>query len=312
MPEAPVDAVLMVGFGGPASAGEIMPFLREVAEDRRIPEERLREVEQHYLQVGGCSPYVQRTQDQKRALERWLQENGRKLPVYLGMRHGRPRLKDTLATLRDDARRHAVVVVLSSHRAEASWERYQRSVAKGIEAAGSGGLEVTYMDPWFDDPRFVEAHASRLEEVVDTADGEWPEALPVIFTAHSLPREMAGVASYVKELRASCHGVADLLEIPDWELAYQSRSGPPEAAWLEPDINDVLRRRAAAGDRRVVVQAIGFLVDHVEVLYDLDIQARRTAAEAGLTFLRAGCVNEHPQFITLLGERILQAAGRGS
>ncbi|MEO6461585.1 MAG: ferrochelatase, partial [Candidatus Eisenbacteria bacterium] len=164
------------------------------------------------------------------------------------------------------------------------------------------GPAVSYLDAWFDHPRFLEANAQLLEEASGQARGAWPASLPILFTAHSIPTAMAGAGTYLADLDASCAGVARLLGVADWELCWQSRSGDPRTPWLEPDISDVLRRRAAAGTREVVVQAIGFLSDHVEVLYDLDHEARETADEIGLVLHRARCVNDHPEFIAMLGE----------
>jgi ferrochelatase len=168
---------------------------------------------------------------------------------------------------------------------------------------------MTWLDPWYDDPRFLEANAQRIEAAAGRTRGAWPADLPILFTAHSIPTAMAESSPYVQDIMGSCAGVAGLLGARDWELCWQSRSGDPRTPWLEPDVNDVLRRRAAAGAREVVVQAIGFLSDHVEVLYDLDVEAQATARELGLVLHRAQCVNDHPEFVALLAERIAAASG---
>jgi ferrochelatase len=306
--EGSIDSVLLIGFGGPESPQEIMPFLRNVVRGRNIPDERLREVEHHYHDVGGRSPYNDWTFKQRDGLEAWLRERGRELPVYVGMRNWNPFLKDVVGDMTRDGARHALGVILSAHQSEVGWERYQDDYRKAADAAGGDSPSIEFLGPWFDHPRFLEANARRLEEATGHRRGAWPAGVPVIFTAHSIPERMAASSPYVDQIRASCQGVARILELGDWELAYQSRSGPPQVPWLEPDVNDVLRRRAGEGVREVAVQSIGFLCDHVEVLYDLDVEAKATCDELGLAFHRAGCVNDHPEFVAMLGELVLQRA----
>ncbi len=298
----PVDSILFIGFGGPTEPAHILPFLRTVVFGRGVPEARLREVEQHYLDVGGRSPYNELTERQRAGVERWLVAHGNGLPVYAGMRNWDPHLKDTIARMNKDGCRHALGVILAAHRSEVSWERYMGDVACAIAGNSGVGPVVSYLDAWFDHPRFLEANAQLIEEASGRTRAAWPAGLPVLFTAHSIPTAMAEASTYVADLEASCAGVARLLGVTDWELCWQSRSGDPRTPWLEPDVNDVLRRRAAAGTREVVVQAIGFLSDHVEVLYDLDHEAKETAAGVGVVLHRARCVNDHPEFIAMLGE----------
>jgi ferrochelatase len=311
MSAGPVDSVLFVGFGGPTAPDQIVPFLKNVVRGRGVPDERLAEVERHYLAVGGRSPYNELTERQRAAVERWLADHGSPLPVYAGMRNWDPYLADVVARMARDGRRHAIGVILAAHRSEASWERYQEDVRRAVAAAGVE-LAVSYLEACYAHPRFLEANAELLEQAGGHRRGAWPEDVPVLFTAHSIPARAARESPYESDLRASCAGAARLVGVADWELAFQSRSGDPRVPWLEPDVNDALRRRAAAGTRAVVVQAIGFLCDHVEVLYDLDVEARATCRELGVSFRRAACVNDHPEFITLLGERIRDTADRAA
>jgi ferrochelatase len=298
----PIDSILFIGFGGPTEPAHIMPFLRTVVFGRGVPDERLAEVEHHYMEVGGRSPYNDQTEAQRAGVERWLREHGIDLPLYVGMRNWNPHLKDTIARMNADGRRHALGVILAAHRSEVSWERYMADVTCAIAGNAGVGPAVTYLEPWFDRPRFLEANAQLIEQAAGRTRGAWPADLPILFTAHSIPTAMAERSPYLSDLLASCRGVAALLGAPDWELCYQSRSGDPRTPWLEPDINDAIRRRAAEGTRRIVVLAIGFLSDHVEVLYDLDREAMATASEVGIALARARCVNDHPEFIALLGE----------
>ncbi len=298
----PIDSVLFIGFGGPTEPAHIMPFLRTVVFGRGVPDERLVDVEHHYMEVGGRSPYNEQTEAQRAGVERWLRAHDIDLPVYVGMRNWDPHMKDTIARMNADGRKHALGVILAAHRSEVSWERYMGDVACAIAGNAGVGPRVTYLDPWFDHPRFLEANAQLIEEATGAHRGDWPSDLPVIFTAHSIPTAMAEQSTYLADLTASCRGVAAILGATDWELCWQSRSGDPRTPWLEPDVNEVLRRRRAEGAARVVVQAIGFLSDHVEVLFDLDREARDTAAEIGLTLHRARCVNDHPEFTAMIGE----------
>jgi ferrochelatase len=302
-----IDSVLLIGFGGPTAPHEILPFLRNVVAGRGIPDERLRAVEHHYLEVGGRSPYNELTERLRAALEAWLAARGEALPVHVGMRNWHPYLEETLRGMRDLGLRHALGAILAAHRSEASWERYQADVARAQLALGGEGPAVTYLGPWFSDAGFLEASVQRIEQAAGHRRGTWPAEVPILFTAHSIPVAMASVSPYENDLRASCEGVAGILGASEWELAYQSRSGDPRTPWLEPDVNDALRRRAARGTKEVVVLAIGFLSDHVEVLYDLDIEARKTCDELGLVLHRAGCVNDHPVFVEALGKRVLEA-----
>lgn len=305
MSEPVIDSVLFLGFGGPTAPGEIMPFLRNVVFGRGIPDARLLDVEQHYLDVGGTSPYNELTERQRAGVERFLRAHGVGLPVYCGMRNWAPYMKDVIAQMNQDGRRHALGVILAGHRSEVSWERYMGDVACAIAGNDGVGPAVTYLDAWYDHPRFLEANAQLIEAAAGQRRGAWPRGLPILFTAHSIPTKMADESPYVSDLKASCEGVARILDAADWELCYQSRSGDPRTPWLEPDVNDALRRRAALGTREVVVQAIGFLSDHVEVLYDLDHEAKDTAQELGMTLHRAPCVNDHPEFVAMLGELLL-------
>jgi len=306
---APVDSVLFIGFGGPTSPEQVMPFLRRVVEGRGVPDERLREVAHHYDAVGGRSPYNALTLQQAEALAAWLSDRGRPLPVYVGMRNCDPYLIEAISRMRAEERRHAVGVVLSAHRSETSWERYMRDVEEARRSHGVAAPAVTYVPAWFDQPGYLEASASRVEEAAGQLRGAWPARLPLVFTAHSIPERMAAGSPYVEDLMASCRGVAAILGAMDWQLAYQSRSGDPRAQWLGPDIRQVLRDRAAKGVTEIVLQAIGFLCDHVEVLYDLDVEAAQLCGELKLTLRRAPCVNSHPAFIAMLGEQVLKAAG---
>jgi ferrochelatase len=310
-----IDSVLLIGFGGPTKPEQIIPFLERVVRGRGVPRERLEEVAHHYHEIGGRSPYNELAFRQAVALKRRLREaHGLRVPVYGGMRNWRPLLEQTIGCMNFAGRRRAAGIILAAHRGGASHDRYMADVRGAIDAHGGKGPEILYLGPWHDDPGFLEANAARIEEATGFQRGAWPAGVKMLFTAHSIPCVAADGTPYVSDLLTSCRGVAALLGIPaeDWSLAYQSRSGDGRIPWLEPDVNDVLRDLAASGVQEVVIQPIGFLHDHVEVLYDLDVEAKATAAELGLRFHRAGTVGDHPSFIAMLATRVASLARGGT
>jgi ferrochelatase len=298
------DAVLLIAFGGPTGPHEIRPFLEIVTRGRRIPPARLDEVAHHYEQMpGGRSPLNELTEAQARALEAALAAGGAPLPVFVGMRNWHPFLHETLAAMAARGHRKVLGVILSAFRCEASWDRYHRDVATA-RARTPGAPEVDFAPPWFDHPRFHDAVAARARDAfaaVPAVDLTWT---PLVFTAHSIPVEMAKVSPYVSDLTAAARAVAERLQHRRLSIAYQSRSGAPGDAWLEPDIGAVLRSLATDGEKHAVVVPVGFACDHVEVLYDLDIEAREIAAAAGITLHRASTVNDHPDFVLMLADLV--------
>jgi ferrochelatase len=303
-----VDSVLLIAFGGPTAPDEIRPFLELVTRGRRIPAERLDEVAHHYEKMpGGRSPLTALTFAQARGLERTLAERGPALPVFVGMRNWRPFLPETLAEMTARGAKRALGIILSAFRTEASWERYQQDVADA-RAGVEGAPGVVFAPPWFEHPGFVEAVADRVRAAFARIPAAERTRAPLVFTAHSVPVPMAAASPYVADFTAASGAVALRLGHERWTLAYQSRSGSPRDAWLEPDVGEALQRLAAEGARHVVVAPIGFVCDHVEVLYDLDVEARARAAERGLTMHRAAAVNDHPAFIAMLADLVRSAA----
>jgi protoporphyrin/coproporphyrin ferrochelatase len=304
-----IDSVLLVAFGGPTAPHEIRPFLEIVTRGRGIPAERLEEVAHHYEQMpGGRSPLAELTFAQARGLEKALTGSGPALPVFVGMRNWHPFLHETLAVMADKGARRALAVILSPLRTEASWDRYMQDVAEA-RARVNGAPEVGFAPPWFENSRFVAAVADRARAALADVPAEAQAWTPLVFTAHSVPTAMADVSPYVSDLTAAVRAVVRRLGHTRWSIAYQSRSGSPRQPWLEPDVGDVLRRLAADGERHAVVVPIGFVCDHVEVLYDLDVEARRVAAGAGLELHRAAAVNDHPEFVAMLADLVRGARG---
>jgi ferrochelatase len=297
-----IDSVLLIAFGGPTRSEEIHPFLDNVTRGRRIPPERVEEVAHHYERIGGRSPLNDLTFKQADGLRAALERDGVALPVFVGMRNWHPYLFEALAEMAEKRCRRALGIILSSLQTEASWERYQEDVAEAKVKVGPAAPDVIYAPPWFDHPRFIEAVADRARVALDTVPAARRPDTPLIFTAHSVPVVMAGGSPYVQQLTVSARLVAERLCHGRWGIAYQSRSGSPHEHWREPEIDEVIRARARAGAQALVVVPIGFVCDHVELLYDLDIEAAEIAQGAGLGFHRAKAVNDHPAFIAMLAD----------
>lgn len=306
----PFDAVLLIAFGGPTAPHEIRPFLQNVTRGRPIPPARLEEVAHHYEKMGGRSPLNELTFRQADALRARLAADGHALPVYVGMRNWHPYLADTLREMRAAGVARAFGIILSAHDSEAGWQRYLQDVLAAqaeIRAAGETCPEVEFAPNWHDTPGYVAAAAARIATAFEEISPAERATTPLVFTAHSIPSEMASTSRYVEQFTRSAALIAQRLGHARWQLAYQSRSGRPQDPWLEPDINLVVEELAKAGDRRVVVAPIGFVCDHVEVLYDLDDEARATAARCGIAMIRAGTVSDHPEFVGMLAKLVEDA-----
>ncbi|HSU90586.1 MAG TPA: ferrochelatase [Sporolactobacillaceae bacterium] len=295
--KAKCDSVLMVGFGGPTRADQVRPFLDNVLRGRPVPRERYEAVVHHYELLGGASPYNELTMRQADALRIELSKKNVDAPVAVGMRNWAPYVADSLSALAGHGARRVLCFILAPHRSEASFERYQQTVRDAQVSLGESAPAVVYPEPWHDHPLFIKAVASRTREALTRLDANARRDARLIFTAHSIPVAMAEASRYVEQLTESARMVASELSIDAFQFAYQSRSGNPRDNWLEPDINETLRNLTS---KVAVVVPIGFLCDHVEVLYDLDIEAARVAREMGIRFERAPTVGDHPLFIEMM------------
>ncbi|MCW2665559.1 MAG: hemH [Frankiales bacterium] len=299
----PVDALLLVSFGGPEGPDDVLPFMENVTRGRDIPAERLQEVSRHYLDLfGGVSPINQQARDLKAALEAELAARGPDLPVYWGNRNWHPLLADTLRTLRDDGRRHALAVVTSAFPSYSGCRQYREDWTGAAAGLADAPLVTKLRHYWAEDG-FLGPVARAVE-----ATQPGPHAR-LLFTAHSIPESMAASSgpdggAYVQALRAASARVAG--DRP-WELVFQSRSGPPQVPWLEPDVGDRIAQLYGEGVREVVMVPIGFTSDHVEVLYDLDVQAQeRVAGLAGMVAKRAATVGTAPEFVAMLRDLVVE------
>lgn len=295
------DAILMIAFGGPEKTGDIRPFLSKVSSGRPIPPERLDEVAHHYELIGGRSPLNEITYRQARGLEAQLKINGYPLPVYVGMRNWYPFLSDTVIEMSKEGINNALAIIMAAHQSDASWERYQRDVEEAISTTGVE-LSVDYTEPFYDHPLFIEDSAERIAECLEQIPSTDRDDTVLIFTAHSIPTPMAEASPYVEQLTISCRLISERLGHENWLLAYQSRSGRPTDPWLEPDVRDLIRALSKKSTTHVIIQPIGFICDHVEVLYDIGIEAAEVAEEVGIKMLRAKTVNDDQKFIEALAD----------
>jgi ferrochelatase len=287
------DGFLLISFGGPEKHEDVIPFLENVLRGRNVPRERLLEVAEHYYHFDGRSPI----NDQNRALIAELR-NVLKTPVYWGNRNWHPRLVDTVRQMRDEGVKRAIAFATSAFGSYSSCRQYQENIASALAAVAAEDPsksvpEIVKIRPFSAHPMFLEAMTDRVREAVAQLPGA-----RLVFTAHSIPTAMAEVSPYVPELKAASKKVAEAAGARDWTLVYQSRSGPPSQPWMVPDISDYLRENPSD----VVIAPIGFLSDHMEVIYDLDVEVRALCDELGVKMVRAATVETHPAMIRMIAE----------
>ncbi len=306
------DSVLVISFGGPQGPDDIRPFLANVLRGRRVSPERVEEVAHHYELFGGVSPITVITRLQAEGLRARLAAAGHPLPVYVGMRNWHPLLPDTLRDLRAAGGRRALGFIAAAQHSYSSCQQYRENVLAARTALRGDGddVEVTFVESWFDHPLFIAANAAHVREAIARLPEHVRPAARLIFTAHSIPVPMAAVSRYEAQLRRSGQLVAEAVGMRDWAVVYQSRSGRPGDPWLEPDICDYLRRERASGLEAAVVCPIGFVCDHVEVLYDLDREAAEVSREVGLPMARAEAVNDDPLFLDMMADVVLRTIAR--
>lgn len=307
------DAVLIISFGGPQGPADIRPFLANVLRGRRVSPERVEEVARHYEHFGGVSPLTQLTMQQADGLRARLKDAGVRLPVYVGMRNWHPLLNDTLREMSDAGARRAVGFIAAAQHSFSSCAQYRQNVMDGraaLRASGRPDVEVTFVDSWFDHELFVATNAAHVRDALGRLPTGSREQARLIFTAHSIPLQMAEDSQYRQQLAAGAARVAEHVGMRDWAVVFQSRSGRPEDPWLEPDICDYLRREQHAGLRAAVICPLGFVCDHIEVLWDLDQQAVAVCREVGIDVARAEAANADPLFIDMMTDVVLKTIRR--
>ena len=337
MPEGPYDALLLVGFGGPEGMADVMPFLENVTRGRGIPPERLIEVSHHYEHFGGVSPINDQNRALIAALEAELAKRDLDLPVLWGNRNWAPYLHEAMTAAHEAGYQRVLALVTSAYSSYSSCRQYREDFAGALDTSGlNGTLAIDRIRQYFDHPGFVAPFAEGLAAAVGSLRDQLGADAPleILFTTHSIPDSM-GLSSgpparhdhrpdapvggiYETQHLETAALIVDEAQtlsgadMPPWRLVYQSRSGPPSMPWLEPDVNDAVRSAAAAGARGVVVVPSGFVSDHLEVLWDLDEEARETAEEVGIGFARVATAGTHPAFVAglvdLIQERLDPAA----
>jgi ferrochelatase len=301
------DAILLVGFGGPEKPADVLPFLENVLRGKNVPHERLLEVAEHYEMFGGASPINEQHRVLLRALIEELNTHGPQLPVYWGNRNWHPLLAEAIEKMAHDRVRHALAFVTSAFSSYSGCRQYLEDIQRAREEIGTAAPQIDKLRVFYNHPGFIEPMTERVASALDQVPAERRAAAALIFTAHSIPLAMAHGCRYEAQLREACGLVAQRVGRPEWTLVYQSRSGSPAQPWLEPDVCDHLAQLGQqATVRDVVVVPIGFLSDHVEVIYDLDIEARAVCEHFGIEMVRSLLVGSHPRFVRMIRELILE------
>lgn len=304
----PHDAILLLSFGGPEGPDDVIPFLENVTRGRNVPRERLEEVAEQYALFGGVSPINEQNRALIDALRVELDGRGITLPIHWGNRNWAPYVEDTMAALAEQGHRRVLALATSAFSSYSACRQYLDDIERARAAVGEAAPTVDKIRPYWDHPGFVDAVADRVRAAAEDA----PDDAALAFTAHSIPRSMASTSDYESQLRAVASTVAERVAPGrPWDLVFQSRSGPPQVPWLEPDIVDHLHILRGRGVGAVVVAPIGFISDHMEVQFDLDTQAADAARELGMTMVRAGTVGTHPAFVAGLVDLIEQYLAGG-
>ncbi|HKN17035.1 MAG TPA: ferrochelatase [Candidatus Sulfotelmatobacter sp.] len=301
------DAILVVSFGGPESKEDVMPFLENVLRGRNVPRGRMLTVAEHYYHFEGKSPINQQTRELIAAVQSEMDRNGLKLPVYWGNRNWHPLLPETLEKMNQDGIRRAVAFVTSAYSSYSGCRQYREDIARGQRKVGPGAPEVDKLRAFFNHPGFIEATVERVRDALEAVPNTARENVLIVYTAHSVPESMANTSDYVKQLEEVRRLVSGAIGHENDVLVYQSRSGGPGQPWLGPDILEYVRQVKAENKvSAVVIAPISFISDHMEVLYDLDIEAQQLCDALGLPMTRAKTVGVHPKFIAMIRELILE------
>ena len=298
------DALLVVSFGGPEGMEDVIPFLENVLRGRNVPRERMLQVAHHYELFGGVSPINQQNRNLIAALEKELEEHGPGLPIYWGNRNWHPLLPDTLRRMAADGIRNALAFVTAAYSSYSSCRQYLQNISDAQAEVGPEAPRVEKLRVFYNHPLFIEANVDHIRAALNQLDD--PDSAHLVFTAHSIPESMAANCDYVAQLTKTGSLIARALEIENWQLVYQSRSGSPMQPWLGPDVCDHLKGLRTEGVTNVVVAPIGFVSDHMEVVYDLDVEARKVAHEIGMKMVRAATAGTHPSFVRMIRELVME------
>ena len=297
-----IDAVLLLSFGGPEGPEQVRPFLENVTRGRGIPPERLDDVAKHYLHFGGVSPINGINRALIDEIRSELRVRGRDLPVYFGNRNWRPYVEDAVSAMRDNGIRRAAVFATSAWGGYSGCIQYNEDIARARRVVGDRAPELVKLRHYFDHPLLVEMFADAIRDAAATLPDDRRDAARLVFTAHSIPlaaRDRCGTDLYARQVRHAAALVAAAAGYGGYDQVWQSRSGPPQVPWLEPDVSEHLTKLAAEGTAAVIVCPLGFVADHIEVVWDLDHELRLQADGAGVALARASTPNADPRFARL-------------
>ncbi len=305
-PDLGYDAILVISFGGPEGMDDVMPFLETVLRGRNVPRERMLTVAKHYELFGGVSPINAQNRKLIAALNQELEAKGPRLPVYFGNRNWHPMLADTLRKMCDDGVKNALAFVTSAYSSYSSCRQYLEDIERTRESVGPAAPRIEKLRAFYNHPGFIEANVANLQAALDQIPEQQRSQTRVVFTAHSIPQSMANNCDYESQLRETSRLVAETAGIERWQLVFQSRSGSPSQPWLGPDICDHLRELQSNGAKDVVIAPIGFVSDHMEIIYDLDTEAGILCQQLGLNMIRAATAGKHQLFIEMIRELIME------
>lgn len=305
------QALLVLSFGGPEGPEDVLPFLKNVLRGKNVPESRMLEVAEHYNSFGGVSPINEQNRDLIAALEADFRANGIDLPIYFGNRNWHPMLDDTMRQMKEDGVQNAIAFFTSAYSCYSGCRQYRENIFAAQKEVGDGSPQIDKIRMCYNHPLFVAAICDRVTDALSDIPEEKRAETKLLFTAHSIPMAMASHCEYESQLMETSRLVAEELGYQDWKLVYQSRSGPPTQPWLEPDVCDYLEVVKSEGVENVAIIPVGFLSDHMEVLFDLDVEAQEDCEKLGINMVRAKTVGTHPKFVTMVRELILERALSG-
>ncbi len=301
--DLPYDSFLLVSFGGPEGPDDVMPFLENVLRGKNVPRERMLEVAEHYSHFGGVSPINQHNRELMAAIQAEFSANGIDLPVYWGNRNWDPLFPDTLRQMRDDGRKRTLAFFTSMFSCYSGCRQYRENIAAARETVGPDAPIVDKLRMGFNHPGFIQPMAANVAAAVAEVGGD--AQTPILFTAHSIPMSMADNCNYEKQLKESCRLVAEACGAETWQLVYQSRSGPPQQPWLEPDVCDWIEKTDDATKlSTLAIAPIGFVSDHMEVMFDLDEEAAQACQQRGIRMARVKTVGTDPRFVGMIRQLV--------
>ena len=299
------QSLLLVSFGGPEKRDDVMPFLRNVLRGRNVPEERMLEVAEHYYQFDGVSPINEQNRLLISAIELDFRSHGLDIPVYWGNRNWHPMLGDTIQQMKSDGIERSLAFFTSGFSCYSGCRQYRENIQVACQEVGEGAPVVDKLRMFFNHPLFVEVCAERVADELSKVVANSNEVM-LLFTAHSIPLSMAEGCNYQKQLLEASRLVAEAVNVTNWKLVYQSRSGPPTQPWLEPDVCDYIEKVAENGIKEIVIMPIGFVSDHMEVMFDLDVEAKECCEQQGIKLHRAATAGTHPKFIEMIRDLVLE------